>query len=69
MEENTAIQKNTARQENTAEQQKSVKEELSAVRILVVDDNPEIREILSILLGGEGYMVDEARNKSEAKRS
>ncbi len=66
MEENTAIQKNTARQENTAEQQKSVKEELSAVRILVVDDNPEIREILSILLGGEGYMVDEARNGDEA---
>lgn len=66
MEENTAIQKNTARQENTAEQQKSVKEELSAVRILVVDDNPEIREILSILLGGEGYMVDEAKNGDEA---
>ena len=30
--------------------------------ILVVDDNPEIREILHILLGGEGYCIEEASN-------
>jgi DNA-binding response OmpR family regulator len=30
--------------------------------ILVVDDNPEIREILHILLSGEGYCIEEASN-------
>ena len=25
--------------------------------ILIVDDNPEIREIIQILLSGEGYQV------------
>lgn len=38
----------------------------AAPRVLVVDDNPEIREILSILLGGEGYEIDEAKNGNEA---
>lgn len=38
----------------------------ASARILVVDDNPEIREILGILLGGEGYDIDEAKNGSEA---
>lgn len=28
--------------------------------ILIVDDNPEIREIINILLSGEGYLVKEA---------
>ena len=28
--------------------------------ILAVDDNPEIREIIQILLTGEGFTVDEA---------
>lgn len=28
--------------------------------ILVVDDNPEIREIIQVLLGGEGYLVETA---------
>jgi CheY-like chemotaxis protein len=27
-------------------------------RILVVDDNPEILDLLSILLKGEGYIVN-----------
>ncbi len=31
-------------------------------RILVVDDNPEIREIIRVLLSGEGYRVLEAGN-------
>lgn len=30
--------------------------------ILIVDDNPEIREIIQILLSGEGYQVTEAAN-------
>lgn len=34
--------------------------------ILVVDDNPEIREIIQILLGSEGYQITEAENGSEA---
>lgn len=28
--------------------------------ILAVDDNPEIREIIGILLTGEGFAVDQA---------
>ena len=31
-------------------------------RILIVDDNPEIREIIQILLGGEGYTVEGAKD-------
>lgn len=38
----------------------------TTARILVVDDNPEIREILHILLGGEGYEIDEARDGASA---
>jgi len=34
--------------------------------ILVVDDNPEIREIIHILLEGEGFEVSEAADGSEA---
>ena len=29
-------------------------------RILIVDDNPEIREIIHILLEGEGFEIQEA---------
>lgn len=36
--------------------------------ILVVDDNPEIREILRILLTGEGYAVEEAADGVAALR-
>lgn len=31
-------------------------------RILIVDDDPDIREVLSVLLGSEGYLVTEAEN-------
>ena len=34
--------------------------------ILIVDDNPEIREIIKILLTGEGYHVTEAQDGAEA---
>lgn len=34
--------------------------------ILVVDDNPEIREIIQILLGGEGFDVTQAANGDQA---
>lgn len=36
--------------------------------ILVVDDNPEIREIIHILLEGEGYEVTEAKDGMTALR-
>jgi len=35
-------------------------------RILIVDDNPEIREIIHILLEGEGFVVEEAEDGSSA---
>ena len=38
----------------------------NASRILMVDDNQEIREVVNILLSGEGYVVDEAGNGREA---
>ena len=38
----------------------------SAPRILIVDDNPEIREILQILLGGEGFQITEAADRCPA---
>ena len=34
--------------------------------ILVVDDNPEIREIIQVLLSGEGYLVEAAGNGIKA---
>lgn len=34
--------------------------ENASTTILIVDDNPEIREVLSILLSGEGYTTTEA---------
>lgn len=34
--------------------------------ILAVDDNPEIREIIEILLTGEGFAVDQAGNGTQA---
>ena len=37
-----------------------------AKRILVVDDEPDIRDILRILLEGEGFEVEEANNGREA---
>ncbi len=34
--------------------------------ILVVDDNPEIREIIQILLTGEGFVTEKAKSGTEA---
>ncbi len=34
--------------------------------ILIVDDDPHIRKLLSVLLGNEGFMVNEATNGIEA---
>lgn len=34
--------------------------------ILIVDDNPEIREIIRILLEGEGFLTEEAADGAEA---
>lgn len=39
---------------------------MGQTKILVVDDNPEIREVLGILLGSEGYLVEEAENGTQA---
>ena len=35
-------------------------------KILVVDDNQEIREVIRVLLGSEGYEIMEASNGSDA---
>lgn len=35
-------------------------------RILIVDDDPDIREVVSILLGSEGYQVLQAENGGQA---
>ena len=40
----------------------SLEVENMALHILVVDDNKEIREIIQILLSGEGYLIDEAED-------
>jgi two-component system response regulator PilR (NtrC family) len=37
-------------------------------RILLVEDDPDVRNILSIILEGEGYTVDTARTVDEAMR-
>ena len=34
--------------------------------ILIADDNPEIREIIQILLSGEGFQVHEAASGTQA---
>lgn len=35
-------------------------------RILIVDDNPEIREVVTVLLEGEGFLLEEAADGKEA---
>ncbi len=35
---------------------------MSAGRILVVDDDPQIRRVLKVTLSGQGYEVDDAKN-------
>ena len=37
-------------------------------KILIVDDNPEIREVLNVLLSSEGYDVIEAKDGQEARQ-
>lgn len=39
---------------------------MEASKILIVDDNPEIREIIQILLQGEGFLIAQAQNGVEA---
>ena len=34
--------------------------------ILIADDNPEIREIIKVLLSGEGFLVTEAKDGQTA---
>ena len=35
-------------------------------RILIVDDNPEIREVVMVLLEGEGFWLEEVADGREA---
>lgn len=42
------------------------REEVQNSHVLVVDDNPEIREVIRLLLSGEGYDVAEAINGEDA---
>ena len=39
---------------------------MEETRILIVDDNLEIREIIHVLLGGEGFEIEEAGDGTEA---
>ena len=57
---------NDFKQEDIQMEIRSEQSENKASRVLIVDDNPEIREIIHILLGGEGYDIEEAKNGNEA---
>jgi two-component system KDP operon response regulator KdpE len=39
---------------------------MSAARILVVDDDPQIRRVLKVALSGQGFEVDDAKNGEAA---
>jgi two-component system KDP operon response regulator KdpE len=39
---------------------------MNAARILVVDDDPQIRRVLKVALTGQGFQVDDARNGEAA---
>ena len=39
---------------------------MESYKILIVDDDPNIREVLSVLLGSEGYSVQQAENGETA---
>src|SRR4051812_26460417 len=39
---------------------------MSAGRILVVDDDPQIRRVMRVTLTGQGYVVDDAKSGEEA---
>ena len=36
---------------------------MSAGRILVVDDDPQIRRVLKVTLSGQGFEVDDAKTR------
>ena len=57
---------NDFKQEDIQMEIRSEQPENKASRVLIVDDNPEIREIIHILLGGEEYDIEEAKNGNEA---
>jgi len=38
---------------------------MSSGRILVIDDEPQIRRVMRVTLSGAGYMVDDARSGEE----
>ena len=57
---------NDFKQEDIQMEIRSEQPENKASRVLIVDDNPEIREIIHILLGGEGYDIEEVKNGNEA---
>ena len=42
---------------------------MSIGRILVVDDDPQIRRVMKMTLSGEGYEVDDARTGEEAQEA
>ena len=42
---------------------------MSSAKILVVDDEPQVRRVLKVTLTGEGYTIFEARNGEEALES
>ena len=45
-----------------------VEPQISAGRILIVDDDPEMRRVLAEFLEGEGYLVEQAADGAEALR-
>ncbi|HWG59884.1 MAG TPA: response regulator transcription factor [Candidatus Acidoferrales bacterium] len=42
---------------------------MSSVKILVVDDEPQVRRVMKVTLAAEGYAIFEARNGDEALES
>ena len=41
---------------------------MSAGRILVVDDDPQIRRVMRVTLTGQGYEVDDAQDRRGGAR-
>src|ERR1700730_11434885 len=51
---------------STRRQNGSIVRSMSAGRILVVDDDPQIRRVMRIMLTGQGYEVDDAKSGEAA---